>query len=96
MEEPDLLDEREELLQLLERSSGRPLRTRAEVRAYLEELAERRAKADTRAARWQTAKVLTLSVLGAFALLQYYLLDVMLQVMSLPQLTVFVRTSKFL
>lgn len=81
---------------MLEQSSGRPLRTRADVRAYLNELAERSNATDKAVQRWQTAKVMTLGVLGAFAVLQFYFLDVMLQMISIPQLTVFVATSKIL
>ena len=95
MDQTELL-EREELLRLLEQSSGRPLRTRAEVRAYLDELIERRTRADKAAQRWQTAKVVTLGVLGAFALVQFYWFDLMLQVMAIPQITVFVRASRLL
>jgi len=85
--------EREELLRLLEESSGRPLRTREDIRAYLAELEARRADTDAKVRRWQRAKALTLAVLGAFALLQYYFLDVMVQMLAMPQMTFFVGSA---
>lgn len=87
---------REELLRLLEQASGRPLRSRAAVREYLDELAQRRSQTSAAARRWRTAKAATLAALGVLALLQYYFLDVMLQMVTLPQLTVFVRVAKVL
>jgi len=74
---------RDELLRVLEETSGRPLRSRIAVRAYPAE-------------GWRTAKVVTLGVLGAFALLQYYLLDVLVQVAAMPHITVFVRAGQLL
>lgn len=100
MQHPNIDEEelagREELLRLLEEASGRPLRSRAAVREYLDELEQRRAQESVVAQRWRAAKILTLGLLGALALLQYYFLDIMVQMVSVPQLTIFVRVAKVL
>jgi hypothetical protein len=87
---------REELLRLLEEASGRPLRSRAAVREYLDEVAQRHARKSKAAGRWRTAKAVTLATLGVLALLQYYFLDIMVQMVTMPQLTIFVRVAKVL
>lgn len=83
---------REDLLRFLEQSSGRRIRTKEDIRSYIEELS-RRSTDDRAARRWQKAKTLTLAVLGVFAILQYFVIDTLLQIVSMPQLTVFVHTG---
>lgn len=84
---------REELVRALEALSGRKIRTREDVKALLAETA---AAPQRNAAGWNTAKSLTLLALLGFAALQYYVLDVMVQIASLPQLTVFVAPAQSL
>ncbi|HEY5897148.1 MAG TPA: hypothetical protein VIV54_06270 [Burkholderiales bacterium] len=80
---------REDLLHYLEEISGRAIRTRADVEQYVEQLSAAKAQ-DKSARRWQTAKSAVLLALVTAAALQYYLLDIMLQIASLRQLTFFV------
>ncbi|HYR35919.1 MAG TPA: hypothetical protein VEQ87_16630 [Burkholderiales bacterium] len=84
---------REELIRYLEQASGRSLRTREDVKAYVEEMAARKA-ADQPAVRWwQRVKTITLIALAAFAFVQYYAMDVMTQIMALRENTFFVPVS---
>ena len=82
----------EELLRALEQLSGRQIRTRADAEACAREL-RARLQSDPTARRWQQAKSIALVALAAFAFLQYYLIDVFLQIASLPQVTVFVQAA---
>jgi hypothetical protein len=84
---------REELVQHLEKVAGRSLKTRAEIQAYVREHAERKATDQPSVKRWLNAKRITLIVLLAFGILQYYILDVMLEIASLPSTTFFVPAS---
>lgn len=77
---------------MLEELSGRKIRTPADAHACAEEL-RARMQDDSTPRRWQHAKTITLMALAAFAFLQYYLIDVFLQIASLPQVTVFARTA---
>lgn len=83
---------REELLRTLEELSGRKIRTLADAEACAQEL-RARMENDPAPRRWQHAKTITLVALAAFAFLQYYLIDIFLQIASLPQVTVFVQTA---
>jgi len=84
---------REELIRYLEQASGRSLRTREDVKAYVEEMAARKA-ADQPAVRWwHRVKTITLIALAAFAFVQYYAMDVMTQIMALRENTFFVPVS---
>ena len=82
-------ESREELIEHLERLSGRTLNTREDVQAYFRESAERKPSM----ARWLKAKKLTLIVLLAFSVMQYYILDVMLEIASMRTTTFFVPAS---
>jgi hypothetical protein len=84
---------REELVQHLEKVTGRTLKTRADIRAYVREVAERKAADQPSVRRWLNAKRITLVALLAFGVLQYYILDVMLEIASLPSTTFFVPAS---
>lgn len=81
---------REELVQHLEKLTGRTLRTREEIQAYVREVAARTAADQPSVRRWLKVKKLTLLVLLAFSVMQYYVLDVMLEIVSLPSTTFFV------
>jgi hypothetical protein len=78
-------DSREALLQYLEQLSGRSIRTRAELDDYLNELEARAQAAQPRRAgrRWSIAKHATLGVGLLIALLQYYLIDIYVQIETL-------------
>jgi len=84
---------REELVQHLEKVTGRSLKTRADIQAYVREQAERKAADQPSVKCWLNAKRITLGALLAFGIIQYYVLDVMLQIASLPSTTFFVPAS---
>ena len=81
---------REELVQHLEKLTGRSLRTRDDIQAYVREVAARKAADQPSVRRWLKVKKVTLLVLLAFSVMQYYVLDVMLEIVSLPSTTFFV------
>lgn len=81
---------REELVQHLEQLTGRTLRTRADIQAYVQEAAARKASDQPSVRRWVRAKKATLIALLAFGVIQYYVLDVMLEIASMPRNTYFV------
>lgn len=81
---------REDLVRHLEELTGRQIRTREDVEVVLKEAAARDPASEASARRWNVAKSITLFVLLGLAGVQYYLLDVFVQIASLPRLTVFV------
>ena len=81
---------REELVQHLEKLTGRSLRTREDIQAYVREVAARKAADQPSVRRWLKVKKVTLLVLLAFSVMQYYVLDVMLEIVSLPSTTFFI------
>ena len=83
-------DTREELVQHLERLTGRTLRTRADIEAYVQEAAARKAADQPSVRRWLRAKKATLIALLTFGVIQYYVLDVMLEIASMPSNTYFI------
>ena len=84
---------REELIEHLERLSGRSLKTREDIAAYVREAAARRADEQPSVRRWLKAKQVTLIALFAFSVVQYYILDVMLEIVSMRSTTFFVPAS---
>ena len=84
---------REELVQHLEQLTGRTLRTREDIQAYVREVAARKATDDPSVRRWIKAKHFTLVALLAFGIIQYYILDVMLEIASMRTMTFFVPVS---
>jgi hypothetical protein len=86
-------ESQEELLRYLEQVSGRRIRTRDDIKAYVEEMAARKAADQPSVRWWRKAKTITLIGLTAFAFIQYYMMDVMLQIMSLRETTFFVPVS---
>jgi hypothetical protein len=81
---------REDLLEHLEKLTGRSLRTREEIQAYVREVSARKATDEPSVRRWLQIKRVTLFALLAFGIMQYYLLDVMLEIISMPATTYFV------
>lgn len=93
MDEEQLPESREELVQHLEKLTGRTLKTREDIRAYVREVAERKAHQQPSVQRWLKAKRVTLAALLAFSVVQYYALDVMLEIVSIRSTTFFVPAS---
>ena len=81
---------REELLQQLEKLTGRSFRTREDIQAYVREMSARKAADEPSVRRWLQIKRITLLALLAFGFMQYYMLDVMLDIVSMPATTYFV------
>jgi hypothetical protein len=86
-------DTREELVQHLERLTGRPLKTREDIQAYVREVSARTPREQPSVRRWLKVKRLTLLVLLAFGVIQYYILDVLLEIASMRTNTFFVPAS---
>jgi len=84
---------REELVQHLEQLTGRTLKTRAEIQAYVREAAARKAADQPSVRRWLRVKKGTLMALLAFGVIQYYVLDVMLEIASMRTNTYFVPVN---
>jgi hypothetical protein len=91
MSEPP--ETREELVQHLEKLTGRTLRTREDIQAYVREVSARKATDQPSVRRWLNAKRITLIALLALSVLQYYILDVLLQIASIRTPTYFVPAS---
>ena len=83
-------ESREELLQHLERLTGRSLKTREDIAAYVREVAARSAADSPSVRRWTSVKKITLIALFAFGLIQYYILEVMLEIATMRSTTYFV------
>jgi hypothetical protein len=82
-----------DLFQYLEHASGRKLRTREDVRRLLDELSAK-SPAGSRAMRlWRTGKQGMWLLLLVTAFLQYYLLDVLVGIDSLPEIRVSVPVT---
>lgn len=93
MDDESLPESREDLVQHLEKLTGRTLRTRADIQAYVREVAERKSSEQSSVRRWLKAKKVTLAALLAFGVVQYYALDVMLEIVSIRSTTFFVPAS---
>ena len=91
MSEPP--ETREELVQHLEKLTGRTLRTREDIQAYVREVSARKATDQPSVRRWLNAKRITLIALLALGVLQYYIVDVLLQIASMSNTTYFVPAS---
>ena len=85
---------REELVQHLEQLTGRTLRTRADIQAYVREVSERKASDRPSVRRWLKVKRVTLLALLAFGVMQYYILDVLLEIVSMRSTTFFLPASR--
>ena len=80
---------REELIQQLESLTGRTFRTREDIQAYVREVSAREARDDPSYKRWIKTKHITLAALFVLGVMQYYILDVMLEIMSIQSPTFF-------
>jgi hypothetical protein len=83
-------ESREELIQHLEKLTGRSLKTREDIQAYVREVSARKASDQPSVRRWLNVKKATLIALLAFGVIQYYMLDVMLEIVSMRTTTYFV------
>jgi hypothetical protein len=88
-----LPETREELVQHLEKLTGRTLKTREDIAAYVREASARSAGDQPSVRRWLKAKNVTLVLLFAFSVVQYYILDVLLEIASMRTTTFFVPAS---
>ena len=86
-------ESREQLIQHLEQLTGRTLKTREDIASYVREASARRAVDQPSVRRWLKAKQVTLIALFAFGVIQYYILDVMLEIVSMRSTTFFVPAS---
>ena len=86
-----LPESREELLHHLEELTGRSFHTHEDVRKFVAE-AEARAVAKQKRSTsgWRAVKTTTLLILLMLSFVQYYLVDSLLQTVSLPEMTFFV------
>lgn len=76
-----------DLLSQLERATGRQIRSREDISQYVDELS---AKGIEQRAKSRLFKSVALVTLLLFSAAQYYYIDVQLQILSQPSLTVFV------
>ncbi|HSH07125.1 MAG TPA: hypothetical protein VLA41_05630 [Burkholderiales bacterium] len=81
-------DTAERLLHHVEQHAGQPLRTRASIDAYF--AAQSRLRDDDRPPKRSLLRETVLVLFLAVAVLQYYYIDVSLQIAALNQVTVFV------
>jgi hypothetical protein len=86
-------ESREELIQHLENLTGRTLKTREDIAAYVREVRARSGADVPSVQRWLKAKKVTLIALLSFGVIQYYLLEVMLEIASMRSTTYFVPVS---
>lgn len=78
----------EALIQYLEQATGKKLRTREDVRRFLDEIAARKPDESPAERFWRTAKEGTWLLLLVAAFLQYYFMDILIQVNSMPEIRV--------
>jgi hypothetical protein len=84
----------EMLLQYLEQASGRKLRTRDDVRQFLDEVSSKDPQTSRATTLWRTLKQGMWLALMVIAYLQFYLLDVMNQINSIPEIRVNLPMTK--
>ena len=84
---------RDELVQHLENVTGRTLKTHEDVRSYVREVSARKAADEPSVRRWLKVKKITLIALLGFSVMQYYVLDVLLEIVSMRTTTYFVPAS---
>lgn len=84
----------EMLLQYLEQASGRKLRTREDVHRFLDEVSSKDPRTSRATGLWHTLKQGMWLALLVVAYLQFYLLDVMNQINSIPEIRVNLPLTK--
>ena len=83
-------ESREELIQHLEKLTGRTLKTREDIAAYVHAVRARTATDLPSVQRWLKVKKVTLIALFAFGVIQYYVVEVMLEIATIRSPTYFV------
>ena len=83
-------ESREELIQHLEKLTGRTLRTREDIAVYVHAARARTANDEPSVQRWLKVKKMTLTALFAFGVIQYYVVEVMLEIATIRSTTYFV------
>jgi len=73
---------------------ARHIRTPEDARRYVRALSSKSGRELPGVARWRRAGQVTLFVLLAFSGLQFYFMNVFIEILSLPSLTVFVPLLK--
>ena len=84
----------EHLLQYLEQMSGRKLRTREDIRRFLDETSRKSPEASPALSLWRTLKQGMWLALLTAAYLQFYFLDVLNQINSIPEIRVNLQMIK--
>ena len=77
-----------DLMRYLEDAAGRGLRTREDIRRYLEEISGKRPERSPATQLWHIARQGTWLLLLVAAYLQYYFLDILVEIDSLPSIRV--------
>ena len=77
-----------DLIRFLEKTAGRELRTRDDIRRFLEEISGKRPESSPATRLWHTAKQGMWLLLLVAAYLQYYFLDILVQIESIPNIRV--------
>jgi hypothetical protein len=84
----------EALIQYLEQASGRKLRTREDIRLLLDEIAEKDPYADPMRRLWRSLKQGLWLALLVVAYLQYYFIDVLPTIETIPEVRVNLPMTK--
>lgn len=84
----------EALVQYLEQASGRKLRTREDIRLLLDEITVRDPYADPMCRLWRSLKQGLWLTLLVIAYLQYYFIDVLIQIETIPEVRVNLPMTK--
>jgi hypothetical protein len=89
----DVAQSSEQLLAYLEQITRRRLRSREDIRRFAAEAPEMESQAWRRRVRWSIFRQTAVLSVFALAFLQFYFLDVNLQIQSLHSVTVFVPSG---
>lgn len=76
---------REQLVEFLEQLSGRSIRSRADLESYLDELRARAGSPRPARRRWTIAKNALLGAGLLIAVLQFYLIDIYVEIASMQR-----------
>ena len=77
-----------DLMGYLKDTAGRELRTREDIRRYLEEISEKRPERSPVTELWHIARQGMWLLLLVSAYLQYYFLDILVEIDSLPSIQI--------
>jgi len=85
--QPHRADSDRDLLAHLERLTGRPIKSRQDISDYISELSTKAKEKQSSSQRLKNSLLIALLIVAAA---QYYFIDVQLEILSQPTLTVFV------